>query len=191
VTGVQTCALPICYQWKYLKSPFAPKYWQSLAARVEADEELPFESRFAEFEELFKAAPKPVAFEFHLAAARKAIPRALIPFLKTQRNEAAEDAETPQAKERLKLYDAAAQALEGSLGASDATLASIDAAALNKDEGIILNSLRTLAQKFGVAGDDAPIEAKADREEEVTPVMQSIQQSLSESEKVLQKAVKK
>lgn len=179
------------YQGKYLASPYAPRYWRTLQS-LGSNETVIFGPRFKDVEDLFKSAPKDIAFDFHASVACKAILTSRRDLLKAQFEAASALASSVQMKERLRLYAAANKALSGDLADSVADLANIDASALNKEEHTILDALRALAEKFGDAQEkeSAPVPTSVVQQaqsEPDTPLTQSIRQSIVESERLLQR----
>jgi chemotaxis protein MotC len=176
------------YQSRYANSPFAARYWQSLsanllkvAAKVDAE-------RFSPFEDLYKAAPHAVSFEFHAALARASIRSSHLETLRAQAQAAAAASDTPQNKERMKLYLAAVHIMEGETGGDE--LKNIARSSLSKEEIAILNALKDVAAKLDDGGDPAAELATSDRQDgdPDPPIVQGLRQSLADSEKLLQRA---
>jgi chemotaxis protein MotC len=178
------------YQFNYPRSPFATKYWQNLTSTLSKMDLAMEGGRAAEFEELFKAAPASFGFEFHATLARMSIQMSRPEILKAQTQAAEGFAESAQAKERVKLYQAALHVMVGDLVASDSDLKNIDASALNKEEVMILKTLRSVGARLEVGDEPQPAQAATsapDRDPDM-PLFQSLERSLDDSGKLLERA---
>ncbi len=175
------------YQSRYPRSPFAEKYWQNLTVTASKIGLAFGPDALASLEELFKAAPAKFGFEFHAALARASILLSRSDVLKSQTQAAAALADQAQAKERLELYKAAAAAMDGDFASSDSAVKNIDASKLNKEESRILRAIRGVGVRLGDAGEQQTLPA-SDAPAADTPLVQSLQQTLVDSEKLLHRA---
>lgn len=174
------------YQLIYSHSPFATKYWQALTATLSR---IGLGGRLAESEELFKAAPASFGFEFHAALARASIQMSRPDALKAQTQAAAAFAGSAQAKERVKLYQAALRVMAGDSTASDSDLKDVNASYLNSEEAMILKTLRSVGAKLESGDGDPPAQAAtASHDRDDTPQFQNLEQSLEDSGKLLERA---
>lgn len=178
------------YQFNYSRSPFAMKYWQNLTPAVSKIDVAIDGGRAAEFEELFKAAPASFGFEFHATLARMSIQMSRPEVLKAQTQAAAAFAESQQAKERLKLYQAALHVMADDSVESDSDLKNIDAASLNGEEVMILKTLRSVGARLGGGEEPQPAQAatSAPDQDADLPLFQNLERSLDDSGKLLERA---
>ncbi|HEY8163087.1 MAG TPA: hypothetical protein VIF34_12595 [Methylocystis sp.] len=176
------------YQFRYPSSPFAEKYWQSLTITASKVGLAFGPDALASTEELFKAAPAKFGFEFHAALARASILLSRADVLRSQTQAAAAFAEKAQATERLELYQAAADAMNGDLAASDSSIKNINASKLNREEVKILNAIRGVGVRLGDAGEQQQTLPAADGPSAETPLVQRLQQTLEDSRKLLHRA---
>lgn len=174
------------YQFIYSHSPFATKYWQALTAALP---KMGLGGRLDESDELFKAAPAGFGFEYHVALARTSIQMSRPDVLKAQTQAAATFADSAQAKERMKLYQAALRVMVGDSAASDSDLKNIDASSLNREEAVILKTLRSVGARLGAGDEPPPAQATtASHDQDEMPQFQNLEQSLKDSGKLLERA---
>lgn len=176
------------YKQRYEHSPFARKYWEQLSASILKKAVSLDSSKFAEAEELFKVAPAAVGFEFYTAAARAGILNARPELLKAQIQAATALADTPQAKDRLKLYIAAVSAIDGDTAASEAELRKIDTASLIGEEVLIMRVLSSVGSRLAGTPAATSIGEKQGDQAPESPLIRSVQRTLDDSEALLRKA---
>jgi len=175
------------YQHRFARSPFAPKYWRSLSAAILKGALTMEPWLLSEYEQLFTDAPQGVGFEFHTALTRASLLLSSPEMVKAEAKAAGEAADTPQARERLKVYRALTLSMDGDTAGSAAELKSIDLSVLKREELSLLRALQGVDTRLA---DGAPI-AKAEpaTESDAEPaIVQSLQQSLAESEALLKRA---
>lgn len=174
------------YQFIYSHSPFATKYWQALTGALS---KVGLGGQLVALDELFKAAPAGYGFEFHAALARTSIQMSRPDVLKAQTQAAAAFVEGAQAKERMKLYQAALRVMGGDSAASDSDLQDVNASYLNREEAMILKTLRSVGARLGAGDEPTPAQAAtASHDREETPQFQNLEQSLEDSGKLLERA---
>jgi hypothetical protein len=108
--------------------------------------------------------------------------------LRVQTEAASAAADSPRTHERLKLYKAVLRVMEGDTGDSDQELKKVVASQLIGEELTILKAAIGVDAKFE-GEKEAPAQNVPDEDAESDmPLVQTLRQSLADSEKLLQRA---
>lgn len=185
------------YVAQYSKSPFSRNFWDEIGAstvRVALDME---EARLAEIQALFHGLAASTKFELYMAVARMAILHARIALASEQTKRAEPFAETHAARNRLKLYLAAVDALSGNFEDAANELQQVELNSISRADlemrEIVTATIRRL--QFVPETDASDLAAaKKEPQSEAQPastIERSARQALADADALLQKASKK
>ncbi|MBI1867131.1 MAG: hypothetical protein HYS06_02335 [Methylocystis sp.] len=186
------------YVARYRHSPFAPNFWDEFAAsiaRIALDIDEPL---LVKFEELFREMNASAKFEVYLTIAQRAILNGRIALATDQTNRAEPFAESPAARNRLKLYNALVWAISGNFEDGLAGLELIDSKSLARADAELREIVTAAVKQLQESPDadapkPAPISALPKQEAEATvaarsPIESSAQQAIADADAMLRKA---
>jgi chemotaxis protein MotC len=183
------------YVRQYAKSPFAKNFWNQLTATSLAAATNLDASRLDEFDELFAQAETTARFELRLTIARMSILHAQIDMAADWIAKAEALADTPRARDRLRLYTAALKAERGDLDAGLAELRKLETSALTREELELMKIVSGVVARLqpppasaARTADGASSTPKPNEISEETPLISELRQSLAESDALLKKA---
>lgn len=186
------------YVAQYAKSPFARNFWNEIAATTLRLAETMEEARLDEFQSLFKDGAPSTKFEIYMAIARTAILNARIALASAQTKRAEPFAETGPARDRLKFYHAAIDALSGNFEDAATDIQQIDSKSLSRADlemrDIVTAAMTRLQYVPDSDGAAAPAAAKQDMRDQspgVSPIERTARQALADADAVLQRASKR
>jgi chemotaxis protein MotC len=187
------------YTVQYSHSPFVRNFWDELGAATIRMALHVSEARLIETESLFQGMNPGSKFDVYLAIARTAILNARIALAASQTKNAEPFAQTPNARSRLKLYNALIEAISGNFEDSVAELKSVNSTNLSRADIEMRDIVTATMQRLQGPSENraktanAPASPQSEAEAETvgySPIEVSARRAIADADALLQRASK-